>query len=104
MSNFAPVIVRIPKRLVKRWVAKHERDGLDEWRLAYFVRDQYLLDSYERAGDDLLVFRLRFQRRHGRPLRATLWVRERKLSLEVTELILFRGHVAPIRKDAHEGS
>ena len=89
------IIVRIPKRLARRWVAKHERDGLDEYKIALFIRVQYELGNYEQTEEGLLLFTLRFQKRGGRPMRALLWVRERKLN-ELVELILVRGHAEPL--------
>jgi len=90
------LIVRISKKLKQRWVAKHEKNGLDEWRLASFVRSQYSLSGYERLSEDTLLFRFRFQKRGGQPMRAMLWVREKKINAGVIELIMFRGHVEPL--------
>jgi len=87
------IIVRFPKRLMKRWIAKHERDGLDEWRLASFIKSQYAMGSYNRLCEDTILFKFRFQKRGGRPMRASLWVRERKINGELVELVVFRGHV-----------
>jgi len=64
------IIVRISKRLARRWVAKHERDGLDEYKIALFIRVQYELDNYEQTEEGLLLFTLRFQKRGDRPMRA----------------------------------
>ena len=90
------VIVRIPKKLEQHWIAKHEKDGLDEWRLTSFLKSQYLLGSYERVNGDELLFKLRFQKKGGQVMRAHLWVREKKISDEIIELIVFRGHVTPL--------
>jgi len=89
------IIVRIPKRVARRWVARHEKDGLDEPKLIMFIRAQYEFGNYERTEEGLLLFVMRFQRRGGKPMKAELWVRERKVN-ELVELILVRGHVEPI--------
>lgn len=90
------IIVRISKKLKQRWIAKHEKNGLDEWRLASFVKSQYALHGYNRLNVDLILFRFRFQKRGGQPMRASLWVREKKINGGIIELIMFRGHVEPI--------
>ena len=56
------VIVRVSKKLGKSWVARHEKDGLDEWKIATFVRSQYMLGSFERTESDVLKFRFRFRK------------------------------------------
>jgi len=90
------VIVRISKRLTQHWIAKHEKDGLDEWRLASFVKSQYALHSYDRLSVDVLLFRFRFMKRGGQAMKASLWVREKRINDAITELIMFRGHAEPI--------
>jgi hypothetical protein len=84
-------LVRIPKRVKKHWVDKHEKDGLSEWKLSAFIKTQYLLGFYEQE-EDQLIFRMRFQKRGGQPMRAILWVRKKELN-GIVELILFKGHV-----------
>jgi len=90
------VIVRISKKLKQHWIAKHEKNGLDEWRLASFVKSQYSLFSYKRLGENLLLFKFRFQKKDRQPMKATLWVREKKINGGIIELIMFRGHVEPV--------
>lgn len=92
------VIVRISKKLKKHWIAKHEKNGLDEWRLASFVKSQYFLRGYDRLSGDMLLFKFRFQKKGGHPMRATLWVREKKINGGIVELIMFRGHVEPLER------
>lgn len=89
------VFVRVSKRLVASWVARHEKDGIDEWKLATFVRSQYQIGSYDRIETDLILFRLRFQKRGGVVMTATLWVRERKHN-GMVELVIYKGHVEPL--------
>ena len=81
--------------MAKGWIARHERDGLDEHKLIHFIRMQYKLGNYERTEEGLLMFVFRFQKRSGRPMKAILWVRERKLN-ELVELVLVRGHAKPL--------
>ena len=90
------VIVRIPKRLAKTWITKHERDGIDEYKLSIFLEVQYMLGNYERVQENLLLFIMRFQKPRGKPMKAKLWVRIRKIN-SITELILVRGHVEAIK-------
>ncbi|MGQ9726871.1 MAG: hypothetical protein ACUVQL_07075 [Candidatus Bathycorpusculaceae bacterium] len=85
------VIVRIPKKIAKQWVLRHEKDGLDEYNLSIFLKLQYELKNYELTPEHLLLFTLRFQKRGGQPMKADLWVRERKIN-DVVELILIRAH------------
>jgi hypothetical protein len=73
-------------------VSKHERDGLDEYKISIFLRLEYELYHYERTSEDLLLFTMRFQKRGGQPMKALLWVRERKID-ELVDLILIKGHV-----------
>ncbi|RLI46286.1 hypothetical protein DRO69_03455 [Candidatus Bathyarchaeota archaeon] len=87
------IIVRISKKLKQRWIAKHEKNGLDEWRLASFVKSQYFLCGFDRLGEEVLLFKFRFQKKGGQPMRATLWVRKKKINGGIVELIVFRGHV-----------
>ncbi len=47
------VIVRVPRKLARTWVARHEKDGLDEWKISTFIRSQYLLGSFERAEPEV---------------------------------------------------
>lgn len=89
------IIVRIPKRLAKRWLAKHLKDGLDGYKIATFIEFQYKKRAYEAMPDGSLFFAMRFQKRFGKPMRAKLWVRERKFN-EMVELILVRGHVESV--------
>ena len=90
------IIVRIPKKLEQHWIAKHEKDGLDEWRLTAFLKSQYLLGSYERSNEDELLFKFRFQKKGGQAMRADLWVKEKKINDKIIELIVFRGHATPL--------
>lgn len=92
------VIVRISKKLKKHWIAKHEKNGLDEWRLASFVKSQYFLRGYDRLSGDTLLFKFRFQKKGGHPMRATLWAREKKINGGIIELIMFRGHVETLER------
>jgi len=85
------IMVRIPKRVAKQWVLRHERDGLDEYKISIFLKLQYGLQHYERTPEHLLLFTMYFQKRGGQPMKANLWVRERKVD-DLVELILIRGH------------
>lgn len=87
-------IVRIPKRLKKHWVDKHEKNGINEWKLISFIKTQYMLELYEQE-EDVLIFKMRFQKRGGQPMRATLWDRKKEFN-GIVELILFKGHVEPL--------
>lgn len=89
------VIVMIPKKIAKQWVLRHEKDGLDEYNLPIFLKLQYELKNYELTPERLLLFTLRFQKRGGQPMKADLWVRERKIN-DVVELILIRAHAEPL--------
>jgi uncharacterized protein YciU (UPF0263 family) len=73
------VIVRIPKKIAKKWLSRHEKDGLDEYRISIFLKLQYELQNYELTPERLLLFTMNFQRRGGQPMKANLWVRERKI-------------------------
>jgi hypothetical protein len=88
----ALIFVRVPKRIATKWVAKHRKDGLDEYKLIQFVETQYALGSFERVEVGLLRLTLTFRKRTRQPLQATLWVRERDIE-GVRELILIRTHV-----------
>jgi len=85
------IIVRIPKRIAKQWVLRHERDGLDEYNISVFLKLQYELQHYELTPEHLLLFTMHFQKRGGQPMKASMWVRERKIN-DVVELILIRAH------------
>jgi len=85
------IIVRVPKRIAKQWLLRHERDGLDEYKISIFLKLQYELQHYEKTPEHLLLFTMRFQKRGGKPMKANLWVRERKIN-DMVELILIRGH------------
>ena len=89
------IVVRTGRKLVRTWVARHEKDGLDEWKISTFVKSQYILGGYEREDEDVAVFRFRFQKRGGAVMRATLWVRERRHK-GIVELVVYRGHVEPV--------
>ena len=89
------VMVRIPKKVERRWILRHERDGLDEYGISVFLKLQYGLQHYERTAEQLLLFTMRFQKRGGQPMKADLWVRERKID-GLVELILIRAHVEPL--------
>jgi hypothetical protein len=89
------VIVRIPKKIERQWVLRHERDGLDEYGISVFLKLQYELQHYERTADQLLLFVMNFQKHGGQPMQAELWVRERKID-DLAELILIRAHVKPL--------
>jgi hypothetical protein len=91
LSKLPLVIVRIPKRIAKQWISRHERDGLDEYKLSVFLKLHYELQHYERTQENLLLFTMHFQKRGGQPMKANLWVRERKIN-DLIELILIRGH------------
>lgn len=84
-------LVRIPKKIAKQWILKHEKDGLDEYKISTFLKRQYELKNYERTPEHLLLFTMRFQKRGGQPMKANLWVRERKIN-DLVELILIRAH------------
>jgi len=90
------IIVRIPKRVAKQWILRHEKDGLDEYRISVFLKLHYELQHYERTHEHLLLFTLRFQKRGGQPIKADLWIRERKIDELVELLILIRGHAEPL--------
>jgi hypothetical protein len=85
------VMVRIPKKIAKQWILRHKRDGLDEFKISIFLKLQYELKNYERTPKHLLLFTMHFQKRGGQPMKADLWVRERKIN-DLVELILIRGH------------
>lgn len=85
------LIVRIPKKVAKQWLLRHERDGLDEYKISVFLKFHYELQHYERTPEHLLKFTMLFQKRGGQPMKADLWVRERKIN-GLVELILIRGH------------
>ena len=85
------IIVRIPKKVAKQWILRHERDGLDEYKISIFLKFQYELKHYEKTPEQLLLFAMRFQKRGGQPMKANLWVRERKIN-DLVELILITGH------------
>jgi hypothetical protein len=89
------VIVRIPKKIAKKWLSRHEKDGLDEYKISIFLKLQYELQNYESTPERLLLFTMHFQKRGGQPMKANLWVRERKIN-DVVELILIRAHVEPL--------
>ena len=58
MANLPLIIVRIPKKVAKQWVLRHERDGLDEYGISIFLRLhselQYYVFMRERKIDDLV--------------------------------------------------
>jgi len=85
------VIVRIPKKIAKQWILRHEKNGLDEYKISIFLKLHYELRNYEVTSENLLLFNMRFQKRGGQPMKAILWVRERKIN-DVVELILIRAH------------
>ena len=85
------IIVRIPRKIAKRWVLRHEKDGLDEYKISIFLKLQYEMRNFELTPENLLLFTMRFQKREGQPMKADLWVRERKIN-DVVELILIRAH------------
>jgi len=85
------VIVRIPKKIAKQWILRHERDGLDEYKISTFLKFHYELQNYEHTPESLLLFNMHFQKRGGQPMRASFWVREKKLN-DIVELILIRAH------------
>ena len=89
------VMVRIPKKVERQWVLRHERDGLDEYGISVFLKLQYELEHYERTAEQLLLFVMNFQKRGGQPMQAELWVRERKID-DLVELILIRVHAKPL--------
>jgi hypothetical protein len=89
------VMVRIPKKVERQWVLRHERDGLDEYGISVFLKLQYELQHYERTAEQLLLFVMNFQKRGGQPMQAELWVRERKTD-DLVELILIRAHAKPL--------
>jgi hypothetical protein len=86
------VIVRIPRKVERQWVLRHEKDGLDETGISVFLKLQYELQHYEKTAEELLLFVMNFQKRGGQPMQAELWVRERKFE-DIVELILIRAHV-----------
>jgi len=91
----ALVIIRLARKLATTWLARHEKDGINEWKLSSFVRSRYTLGSFDRVEPDVLVFRLRFQKRGGTVMAATLSVRERKHN-GIVELVVYKGHVEPV--------
>jgi len=95
MYELPIIIVRISKKVEKQWVLRHEKDGLDEYRISFFLKLQYELNNYERTPEQLLLFNMRFQKRGGQPMKADLWVREGKID-NLVELILIRAHAEPI--------
>ncbi len=95
MGDLPVIMVRIPKKVEKQWVLRHEKDGLDEYGISVFLKLQYGLQNFERMPDQLLLFSMRFQKRGGQPMKADLWVRERKVD-NLVELILIRAHAEPL--------
>lgn len=85
------IIVRVPKKIAKQWILRHERDGLDEYKISIFLKLEYELKNYERTPEHLLLFTMYFQKREGQPMKANLWVREGKIN-DLVELILIRAH------------
>jgi len=85
------IIVRIPKRIAKQWILKHKKDGLDEYNISIFLKLQYELGNYDLTLEGLLLFTMRFQKRGSQPMKASFWVREKKIN-DVVELILIRAH------------
>ena len=75
------IIVRIPRRIAKRWVLRHEKDGLDEYKISIFLKLQYEMRNFELTPENLLLFAMRFQKRGGQPMKADLWVRKRRLMM-----------------------
>jgi hypothetical protein len=94
-SDLPVIMVRIPKKVEKQWVLRHEKDGLDEYGISFFLKFQYGLQNFERIPDQLLLFSMRFQKRGGQPMKADFWVRERKVD-NLVELILVRAHAEPL--------
>jgi hypothetical protein len=43
------IIIRLARRLATTWLARHEKDGIDEWKLSSFVRSQYNLGSFDKV-------------------------------------------------------
>jgi len=91
----ALVIIRVARKLATTWLARHEKDGLNEWKLSSFVRSQYALEAFDWVEENILLFRLRFQKRGGSLMAATLWVRERKHN-GIVELVIYKGHVEQV--------
>ena len=91
MNKVPLIIVRIPKRIAKQWILKHEKNGLDEYNISIFLKLQYELGNYDLTPEGLLLFTMRFQKRGGQPMRAIFWVRKKKIN-DVAELILIRAH------------
>lgn len=88
-------MVRIPKKVERQWILRHERDGLDEYDISVFLKLQYELQHYEKTDDQLLLFVMTFQKRGGQAMQAKLWVRERVID-DLVELILIRAHAEPL--------
>jgi hypothetical protein len=95
MGDLSVIMVRIPKKVEKQWVLRHEKDGLDEYGISVFLKLEYGLQNFERMPDQLLLFSMRFQKRGGQPMKSDLWVRERKVD-NLVELILIRAHAEPL--------
>ncbi len=74
----------------------HIKDGLDEYKLEFFIETNYTLGSYDDLGDNLLLFALRFKKKSGQSMKAALWVRKRGLD-DFVELILIKGHVEEVK-------
>lgn len=89
------VFVRIPKRISRRWMAKHAKDGLDDSKISVFLKFAYGENLYSPEPDELLLFIMNFQKKGGQPMRAKLWVRRRTLN-SISELVLVRAHAEPI--------
>ncbi len=49
----ALIIIRLARRLATTWLARHEKDGIDEWKLSSFVRSQHALGSFEKPEADI---------------------------------------------------
>jgi hypothetical protein len=90
-SDMPFIIVRIPKKIARQWVLRHERNGLDEYKISIFLKLHYELKNYEFTPENLLLFTMHFQKRGGQPMKASFWVREKKLN-DIVELILIRAH------------
>jgi len=90
----ALVIVRVALKLATEWLARHERDGLNEWKLSSFCKVA-VWGVFDRVEGNVLVLRLRFQKRGGSLMTAALWVRERKHN-GIVELVVYKGHVEQV--------
>jgi hypothetical protein len=55
MGDLSVIMVRIPKKVEKQWVLRHEKDGLDEYGISVFLKLEYGLQNFERMPDQFII-------------------------------------------------